>query len=216
MDAQRSERLFEAYLSCHGFKYERDFPVGKGNIDFRVCSGISTVFCDVKEVRDSATEVGFTLDAYGHIRSDIQKLREKFGKHRPEEPCVLVSVNSSSNFFTGLTVARAMLGDVAVDVCVTTKKIVSGVHFPPRGNAKMTKKQNTSISGILVLDSISANHCLFTNPFAQIPVPEGFFSEVRTVPLARELRGPKLTALSNLMFWCLAEGTEPTEDSVED
>ena len=110
-------------------------------------------------------------------------------------------MNFSSRFFTGFTVARAMLGDAGVDFDRETMQTISDIYYLPRGNAKMTKKHNRSISGILVFDRANGNHCLFTNPFAEHPVPDGFFPEVQVVSLTRESLSSEYKRLSKLMFW---------------
>lgn len=200
MNAKESEQLFEDYLKLHRLKYQQDFLVNPGNVDFRVESDSYGVLCDVKEIRDSVKGIKGMVDAHTHIRIDIKELREKFGKNRPNEPCVLVSMNFSSNFFTGLTVARAMLGDIGIYFDKETKQIISDVHHLPRGNAAMTEKQNRTISGVLVFDRANDRHCLFTNPFCEHPVPDGFFPSVRVVQLTRESAGNKLVDLSNFRF----------------
>jgi len=206
MKAEESEQLFEYYLKLHGFEYQRDFAVDQGNInsanvDFRVESNSQVVLCDVKEVRDSNHDINGDLNAYTHIRNDINKLRKKFGKNKPKEPCVLVSMNFSSKFFTGLTIAKAMLGDIGICFDKQTKQIISDIHHLPRGNARMTQQQNHSISGVFVFDRIDNSHCLFTNPFADHPAPNGFFPAVQVVLLTRESLSSELQRLSDLMFW---------------
>ncbi len=141
------------------------------------------------------------IDAYTHIRSDIQEFRDKFGKSRPNEPCVLISMNFSSRIFTGFTVAKAMLGDVGVDIDRETMQAVSDIHHLPQGNAQMTKSHNRSISGILVFDWKHRNHYLFTNPFADHTVPDCFFLEVRIVSPTRESLGSGYECLNDIVFW---------------
>jgi len=195
-----SEQFFEEYLQEHRLDYQRDFFVDPGNVDFCVTSNSCTVLCDVKEIRDPVKNVGGELYPYHHIRKDIKKLRKKFGKNRPNEPCVLVSMNFSERFFTGFTVVRAMLGDVGVAFDKTTKQIISDVHRLPRGNAAMTKQQNRSMSGVLVFDCVDKSHRLFTNPFADRVIPHGFFPVVQVISLKRESLEDELTNLSGLMF----------------
>lgn len=200
MNAQESEQLFKDYLNLHRLRYHRDFFVDPGNVDFRVESNSYAVLCDVKEIRDSVKGIKGKVDAHTHIRIDIKKLRKKFGTNRPNEPCVLVSMNFSSNFFTGLTVAIAMLGDIGTYFDKETKRIISDIHHLARGNAGITERQNRTISGIFVFDRVHGSHCLFTNPFAEHPVPDGFFPRAQLVSLTREALSSELKRLSNLMF----------------
>src|SRR2546425_13366833 len=79
------ETLFEEWLRQHCIKYQRHHEVRPGNVDFFAHFGTSKVYCDVKEVRDSTKPSVSGIDADGHIRSDIRKLRAKF-KARPDLP----------------------------------------------------------------------------------------------------------------------------------
>ena len=199
-----SEKLFAKYLRQHYLKYNRNFPVGPNerNIDFRIESNGQVVLCDVKEICDSKPAVKDSMDAETHIRKDIKRLRGKFGKSKPKEPCVLVSTNFSSNFFTGLTVVRAMLGEIGICFDKKTKQIIRPIHHLPQGNAGMTERQNTSISGVFVLGRFDeSNHHLFTNPFAEHPVPTNFFPAVKTIEITRQSIGETLKELSSIVFW---------------
>jgi len=206
MGAEKSEQLFEGYLKQHGLKYQRHFLVNENNpnsanVDFRIKSNANTVLCDVKEIKKPHQNIEGELGAYHNIRKDIKKLREKFRKNRPKEPCVLVSMNFSSVFFTGFTVVKAMLGDIGVEFDKQTKQIISHIHHLPRGNAAMTKHQNRSISGVLVFERSNNNHYLFTNPFADNPVPKGFFPEVKIVHISKGSINSTLSKLSKIMFF---------------
>jgi len=199
-----SEKLFAKYLRQHYLKYNLNFPVGPNerNIDFRVESNGQVVLCDVKEISDSIPARKDSIDAETHIREDIRRLRRKFGRNKPEEPCMLVSMNFSSNFFTGLTVVRAMLGEIGICFDKKTKQIITPIHHLPQGNAGMTKKQNTSISGIFVFDRFDeSNHHLFTSPFAEHPVPTNFFPAVKTIEITKQSIDETLKELSSIMFW---------------
>ena len=84
MDAEISEGLFAKYLDKYNIVYQRHFPVaGKKNADFKI-EATSLVLCEVKEVRDSKSDPEGEIDAYGHIRDDIQNLRKKFNKQKLE------------------------------------------------------------------------------------------------------------------------------------
>jgi Holliday junction resolvase-like predicted endonuclease len=195
-----SETLFADYLSEQGFEYDRNYSVANGDVDFRIEKGNSIVLCDVKEVRDSKKDTCGKLDAGGHIRHDIRKLREKFKKGRPDQPVVLVTMNCSTNFFTGLTVATALLGDIGIDFDKNTLSFTSPLHHLRKGNAVLTKIHNCTISGVFVFDIESCKHYLFRSPFTDHAVPSEFFPQVRVVDLSRETQGRELTELSNIMF----------------
>ncbi|PVY69218.1 hypothetical protein C8D92_1193 [Tamilnaduibacter salinus] len=198
MHAEISEGLFAAYLDDFNIRFERHYPVsGNSNVDFRVETS-SVVLCDVKEVRDSRSKTGNEIDAFSHIREDLRDLRKKFKKTKPSDPVVLVTMNFSSNFFTALTVARAMLGDVGVEFFNGTR---SEMNHLPRGNAALTKQGNTSISGVVVFDPECGNHRYFTNPFASNPLQEGFFPGIDEIKLSRDAGEEQLVGLSKIMWW---------------
>lgn len=201
MNTADSEKLFADYLNDHGLAYVRNYPVANGDVDFRIESGSSIVLCDVKEVRDSAKDPHGKLDSDNHIRGDIRKLREKFKDGRPNQPLVLVTVNFSTNFFTGLTVATALLGDIGVDFDKNTLSFTSPLHHLPKGNAALTVTQNRSISGVFVFDIANYKHYLFRSPFTFHPVQADFFPTVRVVDLDRNSQGNEIVNLSNIMFW---------------
>ena len=140
------------------------------------------------------------IDAHGHIRSDIRKLRSKF-KTRPNVAVILVTMNCSSNFFTGLTVARALMGDIGINFDRRALQVTSPLHHLPKGNATLTREQNRSISAVLVFDGPGGRHCLFVNPFADHPFPNTVFPGVTVIPLDRSAHGEALKTLSTFMFW---------------
>jgi hypothetical protein len=88
--------------------------VGPGNFDFRINGHTEPIYCDVKEIRDSDVDSIVGIDADLHLRSDIRKLRNKYKGKRLDGPVVLVTMNFSSNYFTGLTIARALMGNVGI------------------------------------------------------------------------------------------------------
>ena len=199
------EALFEEWLRRHCLKYQRHHEVHPGNVDFFVHFGTSNVYCDVKEVRDSAEPSGSDIDADGHIRSDIRKLRAKF-KGRPDLPVLLVTMNFSSSFFTALTVARAMLGEVGVHFDRQTLEISKPAHHLRNGNASMTSGQNRSISGVLVWNGRRQRHTLLLNPFAEHPLDGSLFPDTDAVALQRSAPPDEIGALSNRMFWPIGQG----------
>ena len=199
MDSIISEKIFESYLKSKSMIFERNFRVfGEKNVDFKINQPEGTVLCDVKEVRDSRVGSMGNIDAYTHIREDIKDLRKKFGRKKPTFPVVLVTMNFSNKFFTGLTVACAMLGDIGAEFSVKGR---GEIHHLPRGNASMTKTTNTSISGVLVYDCASEKHVYFSNEFANIKLPDGYFPGITEVNLTRNSREQELKLLSKFMFW---------------
>ena len=209
MNAEHSEQIFADYLTTHGMCYQREYPVNGANVDFCIEMANSRVLCDVKEVRESKEERIAEIDAHYHIRGDIRKLRAKFGKNRPSVPVFLVTMNFSSNFFTGLTIARALLGDIGINFDRLTSTVTSPLHHLPRGNAALTEASNRSISAVLVFDCATrCQHYLFINPFADKPIPEDFFpTSVRRVKLRRDMTQEELLQLSNFMFWPSTPGS---------
>ena len=179
--------------------FERHFRVcGEKNVDFKINAPTGIVLCDVKEVRNSKSGSTGEIDAYTHIREDLNSLRKKFGHNKPDIPVVLVTMNFSNNFFTGHTVARAMFGDIGIKL---SGKARGEIHHLPRGNASMTKTTNRSISGVLVFDCASDRHVYFSNEFAHIKLPSGCFPGVDEVGLQRNSGAQELIRLSNYMFW---------------
>jgi len=194
------EVLFEEWLRRQCLKYQRHHEVHPGNVDFLVHFGTSSIYCDVKEVHDSEEPSGANIDADGHIRSDIRKLRAKF-KARPDLPVLLVTMNFSSNFFTALTVARAMLGEIGVHFDRLTLEISKPVHHLRKGNASLTSGQNRSISGVLVWNGRRQRHTLLLSPFAERPLDGVLFPDTDVVPLDRSASPHAIRILSERMFW---------------
>jgi len=204
MDANFSESTFKKYLDTHHCDYQENYVVGSQanptNVDFFVRSPNGDVYIDVKEVRDSREEA-LEIDAYLHIREDIKDIRRKFKNNRPFLPVILVSMNFSTNFFTGLTVARAMLGDIGIEFDPHANKITKTLHNLPKGNAALTKKKHKSISGIFVFDLSNHKHCLFVNPYADNPISQNFFPDVQKISITKDANQEELKKLSNIMFW---------------
>jgi hypothetical protein len=195
------EELFARWLSEHSIPFERNFKVDGGDLDFYIKSESGHIYCDVKEIRTSRKLLDWDLDADDHIRSDIRKLRAKF-RTRPTLPVLLVTMNFSEKFFTGLTVARAMLGEVGI-LYDKGYRISKPTHHLPRGDATLTMTQNRSISGLLVWSEIVFRPVLFTNPFAEYPLDDKVLPEVDIVRLERDAGPGEIHALSHRMFWPL-------------
>lgn len=202
-----AETLFAEWLDQHCIKYERHHEVTPGNVDFLIEFSKSRVYCDVKEVRASPPDLsGSRIDADGHIRSDIRKLRAKF-KARPVWPVLLVTMNFSPKFFTGLTVSRAMLGEVGALFDRHTVGITKPTHYLPKGNASLTTGQNRSISGVLVWTGRRQRHVLFLSPFAEHPLDGSLFPDTDVVTLDRSASPSAIHALSDRMFWPIEDET---------
>jgi hypothetical protein len=205
-----SESLFEEYLKKHLIKFSMHFLVNSNNdknVDFRLANGQQVILCDVKEVRDSelqldpgAGRLGGSVTAQDHIRGDIKKLREKFSSP-PTVPVMLVSMNFSSNFFTALSVSRALIGEIGVIFERGAEDSASALHHLHTGNASLRQKMNTSISGVFLFDVANGNHCLFRNPYANREIPLDFFSGIKIFNLRKDESREDIIALSNLMFW---------------
>ena len=196
-----SEKFFEDYLNQYNLKYERDFFVEPGNVDFRVKSSDRFALCDVKAIEKTGVDNDSKLWAQRNIRKDIKIFRNKFGKNRPMEPCVLVLMNFSSMIFTGLTVARSMRGEIGYIFDGTSKEIISDAHHLPKGNASMTRRQNRSFSGVLVFNRNHNHHYLFKNPFAENCIPDDFFPAVHIIYLKKEYSSNELKYLTGLTFF---------------
>jgi hypothetical protein len=159
------------------------------------------IYCDVKEIRDSDVGSLGHIDAYLHLRGDIRKLRNKYKRKKLDGPAVLITMNCSSNYFTGLTVARALVGDIGITFDRKSLKATQPLHHVQRGNAVFTRNQNTSISGVFVFDRAGCRHAYFENPYTDIPLPKTIFPGLTIVTLSRSIVGQELVDLGNLMFW---------------
>ena len=194
-----SEALFSGWLDQHQITYQRNFKVDPGDVDFLIRSTTPHIYCDVKEVRDSKQASLWEIDAYTHIRGDIRNVRRKFRK-RPDLPLILVTMNFSSRFFTGLTVATALLGDVGVQLNRRSLQVTKALHHLPRGNAVLTRKQRRSITGVLVFTGLGAKYTLYVNPFYEPFSGEAWFPETDVIRLNREAEAEDLLALSDRRF----------------
>jgi hypothetical protein len=201
MNELLSETEFAAYLDSHSLSYERDYHVGPGNFDFRINGHTEPIYCDVKEIRDSDVDSIVGIDADLHLRSDIRKLRNKYKGKRLDGPVVLVTMNFSSNYFTGLTIARALMGNVGIMFDRRSLKSTKPLHHLPRGNAVFTKNQNTSISGVFVYDRANSKHVYFQNPYADTQMSKGLCTGLKVIRLSKNMAGQELIDLGNLMFW---------------
>ncbi len=198
-----AESLFAKYLEDHNLSYGRDFLVIPGNVDFRIFFQQGAVLADTKEVRDSPREANGKITAEIQIRDDIKKLRKKFGNGQVE-PVLLVTVNASSSFFTGLTVARALFGEIG-----TSGQALTEAHHLERGNAAFNSTNNTIVSGLLLLtDSPNAPvGFLFKNPWAIVEISSKIFPDVIEVDHNRGVQGLNLIDLSKIMIWPIGGGT---------
>ncbi len=205
-DTVDGEALFADWLDQHCIRYARHHEVSPGNVDFLIKFSKSPVYCDVKEVHASADPSGRAIDADGHIRSDIRKLRAKF-KSRPTSPVLLVTMNFSPDFFTGLTVCRAMLGELGVVFDSNTLEVVKPIHHLPKGNASLTVAQNCSISGVFVWTGSRQRHLLLLSPFADHPLDASLFPDTEVVTLSRSAPPNIIHGLSQRMIWPIDDKT---------
>lgn len=203
----QSESLFVEYLKKQKINFSKNFRVNSHNVDFCLTKGQQEILCDVKEVKDPKIKIesgverlGRRIDAQDHIRGDIKKLRQKF-KSPPTIPLMLVSMNFSSNFFTALTVSRAMMGEIGVIFERGSGDNILHLHHLHAGNAALRQKMNTSISGVFLFDIKGGNHCLFRSPYANHKVPSDFFSSVKVLDLRKDATPEDIIALSNIGWY---------------
>jgi hypothetical protein len=199
-----SETEFASYLDAQGLVYKREYHVGPGNFDFRIESHSGPLYCDVKEIRDSdrvSLEEGGPISSYLLLRDDIRRLRRKYKGKKLDGPVVLVTMNFSSNFFTGFTVANALLGDIGVILRRERVGMTTPLHHLPRGNAVFTQAHNKSVAGVFVFDRVAGGHVFFRNPYADPQMPNDVFPGLRFISLSREAINDELVNLGNMMFW---------------
>lgn len=206
MSETKSENIFENYLINNKLHYEKNYYVGKGDIDFRVNSKSLFTLCDVKEVRKSINDKYGELDAYGHIREDVRALRKKFDKNVIKEPVILVTMNISNKIFTGFNILRAIYGDIGINFDREMHNVTRNEHFSKNGNACFTQIHNTIISGILILD-VRGNHCLFKNCYACNEISDDYFPEIQEGKifkikrdLSADIPRDQILLLSTLVF----------------
>jgi hypothetical protein len=204
MTEPTSEKEFASYLDAQGLLYKRDYYVGPGNFDFRIESHCGPLYCDVKEVRASdrePPEEAGPISSHLLLREDIRLLRRKYKGKNLDGPVVLVTMNFSSRFFTGFTVARALLGDIGVILGRAETGGTTPLHHLPRGKAAFTRAQNTSVAGVFVFDRVSGGHVFFRNPYADPQMPIDVFPGLRFISLSREAINDELVNLGDMMFW---------------
>lgn len=201
MTTNSSELLFEKYLVHHQIAFEREYPSGSKNLDFRMQIHSKQVLADVKHIEDRLVKNAL-VEAHLQLRNDIKSLRAKFDD-KPKESVLLISVSwmSESRVFTGFTVARALYGDVGRETSGAPElgTVVSEVKRLKNGRAAFTSKQNTSISGVLIYQGIGKKGYLFINPFARIAFDENL-PDVESICLDDWNDANRRKALSSLMF----------------
>lgn len=203
---QQSEEIFENYLRKHDIAFKRAYAVNGANVDFFVqCRGVR-LFCDVKEVKVVRPELEGEITAFKNIREDIRRLRQKFRKLSVDIPVVLVTMNFSNQFFTGLTIARAMLGDIGIIFNKNSDATFSPLHHLVKGNAALQERKNTLISGVLGY-RFRAKHILFKSPFARHEVPMDVFPETEEISLHKSKSRSHIEQLHKIMFWPILERT---------
>lgn len=206
MQSLQSEQLFEDYLKRENILFQRNHPVNGCNVDFCLTKNKKIIYCDVKEVQDSQIKLkegqekmGGALNAQDHIKGDIKKLRSKFEKP-PVHPILLVTMNFSSIFYTGLTISRALLGDLGILFDRDDPNNYSPVHHLHKGNAALTTLKNRSISGVLGFDVCGDGHYLFLSPYANNPIPSDYFN-VQTIHLNKDENEEDIQQLSRITFY---------------
>lgn len=197
-----SEKAFEDYLDNHGLTYERDFEVSETgkDIDFFVHASEQDVYCEVKEVRESSTLKPPRIYANRNIQNHMLKLRKKFRKRRPDHPLLLVSMNYSNQFFTGYTVAVAMLGQVGFTIDVNSDRVIEPAHITG-ANAATTQEHNRSISGVFVYSKSQSIQNIYANPYAVHPISETTFPNTQIIKIHAGLSPQELMSLGDWRHW---------------
>lgn len=123
-ERNKSELLFEEYLTAHGHKFDYEKPmIGKSaKPDYRIFFNGTPLFFDVKESRQTAEqflvmsrgEVVFSVggyDPYKYVEAKLDQAREQLDQYK-EYPCtvVLYNLNHPLATFGSDVVLGAMLG----------------------------------------------------------------------------------------------------------
>ncbi len=191
---EKSEKCFEDYLNNHGYEYIKDYKLKGGKeIDFLVQGKNIYVYCDVKAIlvsKDNSTNMNVAIK---RLRKDLSELRKKFNLSKPDFPLILVSMNFSNESITGFTYARAMYGEMTFGL--------KPLHHMEKGNAAMTIKHNTGISGILGFNyENTIESYLFHNQFAENPIPPKFFPSTIDVINSRDSTRTNLELLGGTLI----------------
>lgn len=201
-----SEKLFAKYLEENNYSFEKEYiidsRIDNKNVDFKILSTTNNriIFADVKEVRNSPKRKNGNITANTQIKKDIKKLRQKFSNKKISQPVVLVTMNFSDSFFTGLTVVQAIYGNLEVTFDKNTFTQLSEIHHSKKGNAEFTKTKNTLVSGILVFKSGDGLNYFFENYFAKNKIDIDFFHNTKYFKTDPYLKGKAIIEFSSIMI----------------
>jgi hypothetical protein len=160
-----SERLFEEYLTAHGYtdwNHEQPIPGKPTTPDYRLRFG-GTEFCfEVKEFVDDDPLVdgeGDFYDPYRPLREKVNKSARQFKAYK-EFPCSVVMADPHHTFVdidAPEIVLGTMLGNVGYQVPIGVRR---GPENPPKQvftgggkmvDAKRQQPQNTTINAIVIV-----------------------------------------------------------------
>jgi len=189
-------------LTNNKFRIKPSFVIIKKNVDFLIINKKNRiVLTDVKIVESVKRQKDSSeLDAHFFIRKDIRVLREKVKGAKIECPVVLVSMNFSTKYFTALTIAKALLGDIVVEMS-KTDLTSSEPHHSLKGKAAFTAKHNTHISGVLIFDYINKNHIFLHNPYAKNRMKQNYFPGVKEIDIDRQQGIQEMISLSEFKYF---------------
>ena len=201
----KSEILFTKYLEENNYWFEKNYIIDScidnKNVDFKILSPTSNIiiFADVKEVRNSPKIKNGEIIANSQIKNDIKNLRQKFSKKEISQPVVLVTMNFSDTPFTGLTVVRAIYGEIEATFDKNTFEQLSEIHHSKKGNAGFTKTKNTLISGILVFNNKDRPNYFFDNYFAKNKIDKDYFYNTKYLTIDPTSKGEAIIEFSSIM-----------------
>jgi len=199
-----SEKIFYNYLTNNKFLIKPSFVIIKKNVDFLIINKKNRiVLTDVKIVESVKRQKDSSeLDAHFFIRQDIRRIREKIKGAKIECPVVLVTMNFSSKYFTALTIAKALLGNIVVQIS-KSDLTSSEPHHSLRGKAAFTIQHNTLISGVLLFDYVNNNHIFLHNPYTINRMKKNYFPGVREIDIDREEGLEEMISLSEMKFFSI-------------
>ncbi len=166
-----SEMLFEQYLDSNGYQgkwiYEPQIPGKSKRIDYLLELDDEKYFFEVKEMREKSnepTEHAVSANLYSSMRKEIHEEREQFKEYK-NYSCSLVIFNIGDNTFRldPLFIFGAMLGNLGLQADYNPEKPGLSGESPRNvflSGGKMLnhgKKQNTTISAVIVLETFLNN-----------------------------------------------------------
>lgn len=92
------------------------------------------------------------------------------------------------------------MGEIGIIYEKRTGGSVSDVHHLYAGNASLTQKKNTSISGVFLFDVADGDHCLFRSPYASHEVSLDFFPGIEVINVRKDETPEEICELSRIIF----------------